>query len=273
MVTDTLHPELDPRGKPTRLDRLVDLLAGLGVTPNRLSWFGFGCALAAAYCLLRGASHGLPLESGFTTGPTSWWPAGAAAFIVLSSAGDILDGRLARRHGLSTPYGALLDSVLDRFADMALFGACAVHFASIGNLTYVVLACVGLAAAVQTSYVKARGENLTKGLDAGFWQRGERIACLLAGSLSGHVATSLWILATFPYLTVVRRMREARRRLEGYAGDVHEPGEWRPWRMPRRTWSYRLFAGAITLFIFASTALHPAFRGLGDPLGRWFVGP
>ena len=124
----------------------------------------------------------------------------------------MLDGAVARRGGLMTPYGALLDSTLDRFADMALFSACALYFASVGNLTYVLLACAGLAAAVQTSYVKARGENMTPGLGVGFWQRGERMACFGVGAVSGHMATSLWLMGIFPFLTVARRLGEARRR-------------------------------------------------------------
>lgn len=269
MASESTLREGAPDSEARGLDHVVDGLARLGVTPNRLSWAGFACALAAAYCLLRGASDALPLEAAYTTGPTSWWPVGAAALMALSSAGDIFDGKLARRHGMSTPYGALLDSTLDRFADMALFGACAVHFAVIGNITFVVVSGLGLVAAVQTSYVKARGETMTKGLEAGFWQRGERIACLMVGGVSGHLATSLLILATFPFLTVVRRMREARRRLDGYGGEIFEPGEWRPWRLRRRTFGYRAFVAAITLFIVGSTAIHPAFRTLADPIGSW----
>lgn len=259
----------DPGPPSGRLDRIVDWLAARGATPNHVSWGGFACGLVAAACLAAGASSAVwPFDFASQTAPTGAWTLAAAFFIVASSAGDILDGRLARRHDLATPYGGLLDSVLDRFADMALFGGCALHFAAQGNLTYVLLALLGIGAAVQTSYAKARGESMTKGLDVGFWQRGERISCLLVGALTGHMATSLWLLATFPYLTVLRRMRAARRGLETGAVDP-APRPWEIWKQSRRTMTYRVFVTLIILFIAFSSALLPFFGAQTDYVGRW----
>ncbi|MBW2272687.1 MAG: CDP-alcohol phosphatidyltransferase family protein [Deltaproteobacteria bacterium] len=248
------------------LDRLVVGLVRRGVTPNGVSWAGFVCAALAALCLVRGAGHALPLEGHLIGVPSSWWPFAAAFFLLLSSIADLLDGAVARRGGLMTHYGALLDSTLDRFADMALFSACALYFASAGNLTYVLLACAGLAAAVQTSYVKARGENMTEGLGVGFWQRGERIGCLGVGAVTGHMATSLWLLGIFPFFTVARRVLEARRRMEGGDAETARPSRWMPWRQSRRTLDYRIFVSAIILLIFVSPWLSSFFRGLADPL-------
>jgi CDP-diacylglycerol--glycerol-3-phosphate 3-phosphatidyltransferase len=248
------------------LGRLIEALIRHGVTPNMISWAGFACAAVAALCLARGAGHALPFEHQFGDAPASWWPFAAAFFLLLASAADLLDGALARRGGLMTPYGALLDSSLDRLADMAIFSACALYFARAGNLTYVLLACAGLAAAVQTSYVKARGENMTQGLGVGFWQRGERMGCLGVGAVTGHMATSLWLLAIFPFFTVARRLIEARRRLEGKEGATGQPPRWMPWRQSRRSLDYRIFVSAIILFIAVSPWLTPFFRGLADPL-------
>jgi phosphatidylglycerophosphate synthase len=231
-----------------------------------VSWAGFACAAAAALCLALGAGHALPLEAGLTDAPTSWWPFAAAFFLLLSSVADLLDGAVARRGGLMTPYGALLDSTLDRFADMALFSGCALYFARAGNPAYVLLACAGLAAAVQTSYVKARGENMTEGLGVGFWQRGERMSCLGVGAVTGHLPFSLWILAIFPFFTVARRLREGRRRMEGGSDLVSRPSRWMPWRQSRQSMDYRIFVSAIILTIAVVPSLCPFFRGLSDPL-------
>ena len=245
--------------------RFVSALIGLGATPNRVSWFGFLCALAAGLCLARGAGHALPIAGDFTHAPTSWWPLVASLFLLAASVGDFFDGIIARASGLESRYGALLDSTLDRFADLAVFGGCAIYFASVSNLSYVLLCLLGLAAASVTSYVKARGENLTEGLGAGFWQRGERVSCLGVAMVSGHMPIALWILATFPFLTVALRLSVARRKLEGKPLRARKPGLLTPWRYPRATPTYVVFCTAIVLGILVLPWFVPFLRATSDP--------
>lgn len=254
------------RGDPTSaFGRLVNALVRLGATPNMVSWLGFFCALAAGLCLARGAGDALPIASDFTDAPTSWWPFVASLFLLLACVGDFFDGIIARASGLESRYGALLDSTLDRFADMAIFGGCALYFASVSNLSYVLLCLLGLAAASVTSYVKARGENLTEGFGVGFWQRAERVSCMGAGMVSGHMPIALWILATFPFLTVALRLSVARRRLEGKPLRARKPGLLTPWRYPRATPTYVVFCTAIVLCILILPWFFPILRATSDP--------
>jgi len=255
-------------------------LAALGVTPNMISYAGAGCALAASAVLALAAGHALPGTAARPGIPTSWWPVLAGALLTVSALADMLDGAVARGGGLQTRFGALLDSTLDRFADMALFAGCAVYFAAAGNVTFVLICFVAATGAVQVSYVKARAENLTTGVGVGFWQRGERIVSLLVGAYTGHVASALCFIAAFSLFTVFRRVRAARRRLE--SADRTDPpsiaayervsDRYAPWRQRRSTVSYWAFCALIATAIVTSPLLLPFMNGLSDPLGRALAG-
>jgi CDP-diacylglycerol--glycerol-3-phosphate 3-phosphatidyltransferase len=241
-----------------------------GITPNMVSYAGLGCALASSAALVLGAGHTLPLQAGSSLRGTSWWPAIAGVLLGLSALADILDGRLARKGNLQTRFGAVLDSTLDRFGDMAVFIGCALYYAGLGNMTYVFVSCLAIVGSTQVSYVKARAENLVDGLGIGFWQRGERMVAMIIGGLTGRVPTVLWISAVFPLLTVWRRVRRARNLLTEGAGRESSierfAQKFAPWRQPRRSLSYRLFCVLIAGLIVAGPWLDPFFYGTTDPL-------
>lgn len=249
---------------PTFLRRLADL----GVTPNMVSYAGLAFAIVTAACFLAGAGHTLPWESPDSPAPTSWWPFAGAIFFGFSAIADVLDGQLARRNGLATKFGAVLDSTLDRFGDMAVFIGCAMYFAARGNVSYVLIACLAMAATTQISYVKARAENLTSGLGVGFWQRAERMVAMILGGLLGRVPTVLCIMALFPMFTVLRRVLLAHRLL-GEARDSRLEKAFDrtlPWRQPRFSTSYLALCAAITVAILVLPWVHPFFYGVMDPL-------
>lgn len=260
---------------PARAGGLIAALANLGVTPNMVSYAGFAFAIAAAIALAMGAGDPPPWRGDTSVASSaSVWPLVAALFLGLSAAADLLDGALARGAGLQTRYGALLDSTLDRFGDVALYAGCAIHFAAAGNVTFVALSFLAAAAAVQVSYVKARGENLVTGLGVGFWQRGERIALLLVGALSGSIASALVLLALFPLFTVGRRLGTARERIE--AADNGQPPPTRPvprlqppWQRSRRSAAFWAFCLALTAAVIAGPSIDPLFAGARDPLGEF----
>ena len=132
---------------------------------------------------------------------------------------DMLDGAVARARGTSGPWGAFLDSTLDRVGDGAIFGALALWYAGRGDdLTLCAVAIYDLVAGAVTSYAKARAESLGMTANVGIAERSERlIAILVLTGLSGlfHVpvlrAIGLWGLAAATTITVVQRMVEVRR--------------------------------------------------------------
>ncbi|MBU0640857.1 MAG: CDP-alcohol phosphatidyltransferase family protein [Planctomycetes bacterium] len=264
-------------------DAVARVLIRLGATPNRLTILGFVMTCGAGYCLARGADQQVPyFYSG--DGPVGWWPAWAALFVFLSGACDMLDGAVARVGGMHTRFGAILDSIVDRLSDMAIFLGCAAFFALRGNLTYALLAMAALCNAVLISYIKARAETVIADCSAGYWLRGERFAALLIGCTTGHMPAVLWQLTVLGFLTVVRRINYARlattaldrnAALPPRGPDAGWPGHFQPWRHPRGTIQYDIVTGLNIAFIVMAPRIWPTLlpaADYADPLRAWLAG-
>jgi CDP-diacylglycerol---glycerol-3-phosphate 3-phosphatidyltransferase len=192
-------------------------LAKLGVTPDALTVVGtIGVAAGALAFYPRGK---------FFVGTLV-----ITAFVF----SDMLDGAVARVAGSSGPWGAFLDSTLDRVGDGAIFGALALWYAGDGNsLVLCAVALYDLVAGAVTSYAKARAESLGMTCNVGIAERAERlVAVLVLTGLSGIFdlpvlrAIALWGLAVVTTITVVQRMVEVRRQTRpGYVRPAAEPAE------------------------------------------------
>jgi CDP-diacylglycerol--glycerol-3-phosphate 3-phosphatidyltransferase len=176
-------------------------LAQAGVTADAVTVVGTLGAVGAA---LGFFSQGI-----FFVGTLVIW-----FFVML----DMVDGAVARAGGVSSKFGALLDSTLDRVADGAIFGALAWWFATDGNNDPLLLACLlCLVFGAVTSYIKARAEGLGMTANVGIAERAERLIVVLVGTgLDGlgvpYVqAIALWLLVAATGITVVQRMAEVKR--------------------------------------------------------------
>ena len=130
---------------------------------------------------------------------------------------DSVDGALARARGVSSKWGALLDSTSDRVADGAIFGALVLNFA-VTEPWLARLALFCLVFGVVVSYVKARAEGLGVECDVGFAERAERLIIVLGGVILGSwvpyvLAICLWVLAVATVVTVGQRLRHVHRLL------------------------------------------------------------
>jgi CDP-diacylglycerol---glycerol-3-phosphate 3-phosphatidyltransferase len=139
---------------------------------------------------------------------------------------DMLDGTLARIKGTSGPFGAFLDSTLDRIADAAVFSGLAIWLVRGGHdplLAGVSLFC--LVAGSLVSYSKARAESLGLKCDVGFAERTERLLIgLVATGLSGLgvpyvLPIGLWLLAAASAFTFGQRVLAAWRSARDLAAD------------------------------------------------------
>jgi CDP-diacylglycerol--glycerol-3-phosphate 3-phosphatidyltransferase len=249
-------------------DALAHGLLRAGATPNVLTVLGCLLTCAAAACLVVGAGHVPPWERASAGGGQSWYPLIAASILLVAFAFDVLDGAVARVGGMTTPFGAVLDSTLDRISDMALFGGCALYFAWHANVTYVAVSIAALSNAVLISYVKARAENLVGHCGVGSWQRGERCVLLLFAAIVGHIPAALWVLGTFPFFTAVRRLRHAHRRTAQRT--LGQPSGWKwivqPWRHRRASLGYVLASAALFAFVLFGHRVWPLMRPDADPL-------
>jgi CDP-diacylglycerol--glycerol-3-phosphate 3-phosphatidyltransferase len=129
---------------------------------------------------------------------------------------DVLDGAMARARGVSTRFGALLDSTMDRVADGAIFGALVWWQATTGQRGIAVVTLVCLVGGQIVSYVKARAEGLGFTANVGIAERMERLILIGIGGLSTAFGTrwvldgALWLLAVLTVVTVVQRLLHVR---------------------------------------------------------------
>jgi CDP-diacylglycerol--glycerol-3-phosphate 3-phosphatidyltransferase len=128
---------------------------------------------------MNGAGLLFGAASGFLVGLGRLEAGGAA--IALAGVCDILDGRLARRLGVASPYGKFIDATLDRFVETAAFLGFAVYFAGRPGGPLVVAA--GLGGSLLVSYAQARGETVGVSGSGGLMQRAERLVLQSLGCL------------------------------------------------------------------------------------------
>lgn len=132
---------------------------------------------------------------------------------------DTLDGMMARASRRSGPWGAYLDSTLDRLGDAAVFGGLVLWFTGGGDhrpTAVLALACLVLGSVV--SYARARAEGLGLTADVGIAERADRlVAVLLATGLVGIgvpqvlLTVVLALLAVASAVTVLQRVMTVRR--------------------------------------------------------------
>jgi len=176
---------------------LVTWLSQRGVTPDQISWAGFGLAAAAA------VFAGLRV---FVL---------AGILFLISGVADLIDGALARRAESGTSGGAFLDSLLDRAGEGLLHGGAAVAFALWGLWPGVLAVVLSLTGSYLTSYARARAEGLGAALEEAWVSRGERVIILGLGLVFHFALIAFWIVAAAGWVTAVQRALVARGRLSG----------------------------------------------------------
>jgi CDP-diacylglycerol---glycerol-3-phosphate 3-phosphatidyltransferase len=176
-------------------------LARVGVTPDAVTLTGTLGAVASAVFLIG-------------NGELFWGAFAVTLFVLL----DMLDGALARARGGGSVFGAVLDSVGDRAADAAIFGALVWWYSGEGdNRMLVLLALLCLVLGVLTSYIKARAEGVGLSADVGIVERTERLILVLVGTgftglgIPYAVHVALWVLLVGSAVTVGQRFLAVRR--------------------------------------------------------------
>lgn len=132
---------------------------------------------------------------------------------------DLLDGTMARLSGTTTPWGAFLDSTLDRMGDSAIFGGLVLYYAwVVDSHILAALTLYTLVTGWLTSYTRARAESLGFEAKLGLAARADRlVAVLVAAGLSDIfdapllLEVVLWLLALASTVTVVQRILTVRR--------------------------------------------------------------
>jgi CDP-diacylglycerol--glycerol-3-phosphate 3-phosphatidyltransferase len=201
------------------LDPLGRRLAKSGLSPDVVTVIGTVGVSGAAI--------------GFFSRGSFLWGTLAITLFVFS---DLLDGLIARARGVSSKWGAFLDSTCDRVGDAAIFGSIAMWYAGDGNsLPLVGAALYAVAAGGVISYIKARAEALGFDCNTGFAERGERLLIVLvAAFITGLgvpwlLAVALWFLCAAMTITVGQRLVYVYRQ-----ATAAEPKPYRPARRQLR---------------------------------------
>src|SRR5476651_280928 len=166
------------------IDPFVKVLIKLGLTPNAVTTIGFILNVGVAVIFILGAERGDRSDLSYI----GW----AGGLILFAGLFDMLDGQVARLGNMKSTFGALYDSVLDRYSELIMFlGIC---YYLVGHHYFLssISAFVALIGSMMVSYVRARAEGLGVEIKGGLMQRPERVVTIgLFAILCG--VTSLYI--------------------------------------------------------------------------------
>jgi CDP-diacylglycerol--glycerol-3-phosphate 3-phosphatidyltransferase len=146
---------------------------------------------------------------------------GGVAFVV-GSIMDTLDGRYSRMSGKGTPFGAFLDSTLDRIEEGIVLTAVAADFAREGRSGAAAAVVVAVLASLMVSYTRARAEALGVECKVGIATRPVRVVILAIGLIFAEgaslgaphlLAPAVYVLAALSVVTVAQRIWHVRREL------------------------------------------------------------
>lgn len=118
---------------------------------------------------------------------------------------DALDGTMARLRNESGNYGAFVDSISDRYSEIALYAGLLIYFIGTGTWQDALLVFMAAIGSIMVSYVRARAEALAYSVKIGLFTRAERYLVLIPGIIIGYPRVSLWILAIFTNFTAIQR--------------------------------------------------------------------
>ncbi len=213
------------------LDPFVRLLIKIGFTPNVVTVIGFLLNVGVAVIFIVGAEKGNRGDFFYI----GW----AGALILFAGLFDMLDGQVARVGKMSSAFGALLDSVLDRYSELFMFLGICYYLIAHNYFISSLFAFIALIGSMMVSYTRARAESLGIESKGGLMQRPERVvlvgvSALACGIVSMYIGGNykltiknfevfetmsvltipLTVLAVLTNLTAYRRLMDAKKALD-----------------------------------------------------------
>jgi CDP-diacylglycerol--glycerol-3-phosphate 3-phosphatidyltransferase len=186
-------------------DRLIESR----LTPNAISLTGFVLNVVAAVLVWQ-----------------RYFFLAGIAFIV-GSIMDTLDGRYSRMSGKGTPFGAFLDSTLDRMEEGIVLTAVAAYFAARGDEVAAAATVAAVLFSLMVSYTRARAEALGVECKVGIATRAVRVVILSVGLVFAKgaslgdfelLAPAVYVLAALTFITTFQRIFHVRAQLRDAPG-------------------------------------------------------
>jgi archaetidylinositol phosphate synthase len=165
----------------------------IGLTPNLVSLIGLALALLSAFTYA--VAQGQPL-----------WILLATILLLGSGFCDALDGIIARIYQQASVFGGFLDSLLDRYADAAVYAGVI-----IGGLCDPVWGLAAIIGSMMVSYSRARAEAAEVKMESiGLAERAERMLLLSVASIAAifwlpALNIGIILLALLSNFTVLQR--------------------------------------------------------------------
>ena len=180
-----------------------DRLIQSRLTPNAISMTGLVLNLAAALLVTQ-----------------RMFVAAGLAFLI-GSIMDTLDGRYSRMSGKGSPFGAFLDSTVDRIEEGIVLTAVAAYFSSRADDVAVAAVVLTVLGSLMVSYTRARAEALGVECKVGIATRPVRVVILTLGLLFaggellpfGLLEPAIYAMAALTLFTMVQRVLHVRRQL------------------------------------------------------------
>jgi len=218
-------------------------LIKIGLTPNAVTTIGLVLNIGVAVIFVLGAEK-------TNRGDMSYIGWGGA-LVLFAGLFDMLDGQVARLGNMSSKFGALYDSVLDRYSEMIMFLGICYYLVAHHYFLSSLFAFIALIGSMMVSYTRARAEGLGVECKGGLMQRPERvvtigvfaIACGIAGHFIGgdykiylpgvsfHIFETMSIftmpitlMAVLTNITAVKRLQEAKKGLEAQERNEKKSG-------------------------------------------------
>lgn len=170
------------------IDPIAGFLNRLGIKPNTVTYLG----------LIGNAAGAALVAFGYIT-----W---GGVVVLLTAPFDALDGTMARLRGEATTWGAFVDSVSDRYAELLLLGGLMVYYLRQGTWWVCALVYLAAAGSVMVSYVKARAESLGYEAKIGILTRLERYIVLVPCLIFNIPIVAAGILAVLANFTAFQRI-------------------------------------------------------------------
>jgi CDP-diacylglycerol---glycerol-3-phosphate 3-phosphatidyltransferase len=164
------------------------------INPNVVTILGFLCALGSTVLVASG------------------YPFWAGTFLFVSGFFDLMDGALARSYERVTKFGGFLDSVLDRYSDLAVMAGLSVYFFRRSDMPYVLLTLIASVGVAVIPYTKARAEAASIPCNTGLLERPERTIIILIGMFFNLLKPAVVVLSLLTHVTVIQRILLVKRK-------------------------------------------------------------
>lgn len=182
------------------INPLISGLVKLHITPNIITFIGLLLNILAAALFVYAAIYS-PNDMSLI----GW----AGGIILFAGLFDMIDGRLARVGNMQSTFGALWDSVLDRYSELFTLSGIAIYLLLNGYPWSGVVTLCAIVGSVMVSYVRARAEGLDIECKVGLMQRPERVVLTALGALlcwafaSTSTFDPVWILVAPMWMIAV----------------------------------------------------------------------